>query len=428
MKIYKILIFLLLYQINTTLETKQITDSIVALINNHIILDSDVKKNYCDITLHNTNKTNQTSLLTTSDYQEIVNQLITKILISNAANQENISVDDAQIQETINNILNARNITLNQLHTHLTHIGLNYNEYYSKLHQEIINDIMCNRIARQRAHILPDEINEITQILNTIDYNKQFKIIHIILPIPIGATHIQQEAMKNIANNIILNDKTNHDIVKTINTYNSNNHLFQTIKTQQTAWISWKEIPTIFDQYLQTIQINDLIGPIHSYDGIHILKIKDIRNKTFTFPIVKVKMKAIIVQAPKNQDNIIRDLINIKNHIENGNTTFNIAVKEKSKNTSYITNYIEHLQWQDLDSFTPEIKNVLKKMKKNEISIPINTSHGWYLIQLIDINNINYSMMIRERAYNYLLYQKFNTIIKTWIQELRSMSYIKTIK
>lgn len=428
MKIYKILIFIFLYQISSTLKATKITDSIVTLINDHIILDSDVKKNLNTTTSHNTNKINQTLSPTTSSYQEMIDQLIKKILISNAANQENISIENNEINKTINEILNVRHITLNQLKTYLTKIGSNYNEYYLKLHQDMINNIMCERIVHQRIHILPDEINEITPILNAIDYNKQFKIIHIIIPTPIYATHQQIQFAENNAKNIILNHKTEHDIIKIINTYNSKNHIFHTIKTQQTSWIYWQDIPTIFDQYLQTIQIGDLIGPIRSYDGIHILKIIDIRNKTFKFPITQVKMKAMILQTSKNKQDIIQDLINIKNCIDNGYTTFDITVKEKSQNSSYIVNYIEHLQWKNLNKFAPEIKNAIQKLKKNEISMPINTEHGWYLIQLIDINNINYSMMIRERAYNYLLHQKFNTIINTWIQELRSISYIKTIQ
>lgn len=426
MKIYVILVLLFLYNTNKSFGSIKTTDSISAIINHHIILDSDVKKNL-NIEQYSTSNIYKNLSKTTLPYQETLNQLIIKNLIFDAANRENIFAENDQIDHIINNTLHSHNMNLDQFQTYLCQFKLNLKKYYTEMQQNITNNMMCNHIVHQRIQISQDEINNTIQILNTIDYNKEFKIIHIIIPLPIHATQNQIKIAENLATSLIHTNKINNNILKIINTYNTTHHIFQKIETQKTKWISWKNIPIIFDPYLQIININDIIGPIRSHDGIHILKIIDIRNKMFIFPITKVKINTIVSKNSYKKNDVIKNLLKIKKCVENNDTTFNIIAKEKSQNY-YVIPYKKCSQWNDIENFEPEIKKILKNLKKNEISIPIYTSLGWCLIQLIDINNLNYSTMIRERAYHYLLHQKFETIINNWIQELRLMSYIKIIK
>lgn len=428
MKIYKILILLfLIYQTHISFGSESINDSIVAIVNHHIILDSDIKKNLNIIQYDISNINKYLSLTNSSHYQEILNQLITIHLIFDISKKENIFVEDYQINQCINNILHLRNIKSDQFQTYLNTVGLSYKQYYLKLYQDMANYIICNHIVHQRIQISPNEINEITQTLNSIDYNKEFKIIHIIFPLPIQATQNQIKIAEALAQSCITNDNNQNNITDLINTYNSKNHIFQTIKIQKTKWVTWKNIPIIFDPYLQTINIGSIIGPIHSYDGIHILKIQDIRYKKFQFPITKVKIKTIVLKNTNKKYNAYENLLKIKKCIENGNTTFDMLIKEKPQNY-YIMHYQKNLEWHDLNNFESKIKKSLINLKKQEISMPINSSFGWCLIQLIDINDFNYATMMRERAYYYLLHQKFNGIINNWTQELKSISYIKIIK
>lgn len=428
MKIRAICIFLSLYYItNIAYGTITTIDSIAAFVNNNIILDSDVRKNM-NIQQYDIPVIHQHPTEKLSAYQEILHQLIVKDLIFNFAAQENISIKNKKIDQVINDILRLRNMTLHQFQIYLQSIGLHYTQYRTQLIQDMTNNAICNHIVQQRANISLNEINEIVQILNTVNYNIEFKTIHITIPLPIQPTQHQITEKKNIAESFIKNDIMHDNIIALANAYNSKHHIFQTIKIQKTAWTSWENMPIIFDQYLQNKKTGDIIGPIHAYDGIHLLKIQNTRYKKFLFPITRVKTKMLTLKTPSNNHDVtIKKLLKIKKYVENGDTTFHLIIKEEPHNTLHTLYYKEHLQWTNLDKFTPEIKKTLIKLKKNEISAPIYTPFGWCLIQLIDTNNINYSTMIRERAYYHLLYKKFNIIINNWIKELKSTSYIKII-
>lgn len=428
MKIFKILIYLLfVYQIHSVYGILTTIDEIAALVNNHIILDSDVRK-YMNIYQHNTTTTHQPLSTQSSFYQDTLNQLIINDLIFNAAQEEKIHIKNKKIDQTINDILHLRHITLHQFQKYLKKYGFSDMQYRTQLQQEITNRAICNNIVQQQAQITHNEIHDMIQILNTIDYNKQFEIIHITLPLPIQPTQNQIQIQKNLAISFIKNDNIHNNITELVNIYNSHHPIYQTITIKETTWISWKDMPIIFDQYLQTIQANDIIGPIHAYDGIHILKIKNIRYKKFMFPITKVKTKILYFKPLCNTHNVITNtILKIKTQVEHGDTTFDIINQEKSHN-SYTTQYKKYLKWTDLNVFESNIQNALKNLRKQEISPPIYTDSGWCLVQLINVNNINYFSMIQERAYYYLLYQKFNTIINHWIKELQSTSYIKILK
>lgn len=425
MKLIQILILFLL-KITTILVVFADTDYISAIVNNNVILNSDVE-NKIKIIQHSLYNIDSYNLQDNKLYNTILDQLIIDNLILQMAAQEDIKINQDQPQQIISEIARFQNMTLDQFRIHLNNLGIDYKKYYLEIYNNMIKKIMCMRVTEQYDQCASvTEIENTIQKLNCVNFNKQFKLTHIIIDLPIHASSTQLHTSKNLAQSIIKKRKFNKDINTTIKLF-YNNCILPTITVKETGeWILWKNIPTIFDQYLETAKKGDIIGPIHAYDGIHILEIKDIHIKECTFPVIKVKINEIISRNNTKSLHIQQQLLEMRKNIYNTNTTFTMILKKESKNF-YSNNYGDSVAWIDLDDFDPSIQNVLLFLKKDQISMPIYTSNGWCLIKLIDINKLNYSEIISERAYFYLLNQKFDIIINNWIQKLRNQSYIKII-
>ncbi|WHL24966.1 MAG: SurA N-terminal domain-containing protein [Candidatus Blochmannia vicinus] len=426
MKFLKTLILVFIINTSTVFGEIKTTDKIVALVNHHIILDSDVRNSMYMIREHISNIDKNEAQYVVY-YQQILNQLITDKLIFQVATQQEIKNNYTQLNQSIYRIANLYDMTLDQFRTYLYNIGLNYEKYCTQQYQDMLKISICDRIIYNRANILTNEINQIVNKSKIIDVNKQFKLKHITFSLPIQPTQNQINTIECFAKFLIKKKELNknYNIKKLIRLY-STKDIIQIIKIQETEWVSWKDIPIIFDQHLQTIEKGDLIGPILSHDGIHIAEVQDIRYKQLIFPITKIKAKIFGVKDSCKNVDIIKQLLQIKELVEKNNTTFDIITKEKLKNICF-DNYEENIIYKDLDDFEPSIRKTLITLKNNEISMPMHIYDGWYLIQLIDFSILDYITIIHERAYLYLLSKKFNEIMRSWIQELRSISYIKIL-
>ncbi|ADV33536.1 chaperone surA [Candidatus Blochmanniella vafra str. BVAF] len=425
MKYFKFLFLVLLFlKINTTYSILQTTDKTVALVNNAIILHSDLLNKINIIKL---NPFNSPDHLTKDKYlyKIALEQLITDHLITQVANKKNININYNQIDHIIDHITQSRNMTHTQFLSHLNKYGLNYTQYSSEIYQEILNKVICNHAICQHINISSYEINDIIQQSNFVDFKKKFKLMHIIIELPIYPSSQQINSYNNLSRLLIKKIESKTNAQDLIYTYYSNN-IFPRITVKKTSWISWQNIPMIFDQSLQSAKPGDVIGPIHSYDGIHILAIQDILDKQHTFPIIRVKINSILFKHVSNEQYIKKQLLQLKTELENHRTTFDIVLKEKSKNF-YSENYDHLEQWIDLDHFDLSVQKSLLALKKNQISDPIYIFNKWGIIKLIDIKKVNYSEIIRERAYLFLLSQKYNETLNNWIQKLKSESYIKIL-
>ncbi|AAZ40772.1 peptidyl-prolyl cis-trans isomerase [Candidatus Blochmanniella pennsylvanica str. BPEN] len=424
MKFWKIFILIFTLKTNIVLGALKTVDKIVALVNHNIILDSDIRHNIYMIQ-DNILNGNDNILQDISHYQKILDQLIIDNLIFQISDQQKINIDHTQLNQMINCILNLYDMTFDKFRAYLYDIGLNYEKFYFQQYQHMLKKQICDHVMHDRAHILTNEINKIVKKSNIIDINKQFKLRHITFSLPIQPTPSQIDRIEYFARLLIKKKEFNNNIKELIRTY-SNKNIIQIIKVHETEWVSWKDIPIIFDKYLQTINKGDVIGPIISCDGIHIVEIQDIRYKQIMLPVTKVTAKIFGIQNSCENISIVEQLLQIKENMEKSNTAFNMMIKEKSKDICF-NHYEENTICKDLDDFEPSIRKALSSLKSNEISIPVHTSCGWRLIQLIDISILEYNEIMYERAYLYLLNNKFDEIMKNWIQELRSESYIKII-
>ncbi|URJ25211.1 molecular chaperone SurA [Candidatus Blochmannia ocreatus (nom. nud.)] len=429
MEFWKKLTLVFIFKTSVVLGEFKTIDKIVALVNNNAILDSDVKHQIY-MTRNNIFDINLIDI--TPDilsYKRILEQLIIENIIFQITDHTNFTVEYNQIHWVIERIAMSYGMTIHQFQEYLNDINIDYQKYYFKQYQDILKRTIYSSVLHQYGsnNISINEINNIINKFNVINFNKQFKLNHIVFSLPINPTLNQINKTKYFAKLLIDQKKyKKFDKKDLINIYYYND-IIHTIRIIDSEWTNWQDIPVIFDEYLSKIEPGNIIGPIASHDGIHILEIKDIRYKKASFPITKVYAKIFGIKESYDHVNITKELTKIKELVENTNTPFSMIINEKLKNHSCFNFYIENITSKDLDMFDSEIQQMLLSLKKNEVSTPIYTNYGGFLIQLIDMSVINYSDIKYERAYLYLLDKKNNEIMNKWIQELHSSSYIKII-
>ncbi|MEA0983899.1 peptidylprolyl isomerase, partial [Salmonella enterica] len=129
----------------------------------------------------------------------------------------------------------------------------------------------------------------------------------------------------------------------------------------------------------------DIVGPIRSGVGFHILKVNDLRGQSQSISVTEVHARHILLKpSPIMNDQQARlKLEEIAADIKSGKTTFASAAKEYSQDPGS-ANQGGDSGWATPDIFDPAFRHALTKLHQGQISAPVHSSFGSHLIELLD--------------------------------------------
>lgn len=95
------------------------------------------------------------------------------------------------------------------------------------------------------------------------------------------------------ANSIVEQARNGANFGKLAITYSADQ---QALKGGQMGWGRIQELPGIFAQALSTAKKGDIVGPIRSGVGFHILKVNDLRGGTQNISVTEVHARHILLK------------------------------------------------------------------------------------------------------------------------------------
>lgn len=425
MKIWKTLVIINILFFNYAFASNKFLNKIVAIVNNDIILETDVNAMLCLEKLRL--KKNKIIFSNKTNFRKII---IEKIIIDNLLLQTgkkfDIQIDNKKVDEVISNLALHNKQTVYQFRKNLINNGVNFNFYRKQLKNQIkILEIAKKIFYEKSSFIDQKEINSLyNYIINQVNNNIEINASHILLPISDVDTQKKIDEKKILANTLIKNIKNGISLVALKNKYSN---VLNYSYSNDTKWSKINEFPSIFFDFLIVAKKNDIIGPILSKKGFHLLKINDVIGKNPNVLINKIHIRHILLKtSPHMNDTKVRQkLIQISNDIKNKKVEFSYVAKKISVDVASALNGGD-LGWISAYNFDINLFNQLNKLKKNQISDPIRSSLGWHLIQILDRKQFDESKKIyTQQAYKLIFKRKFFNFFESWIQENKSNAYIK---
>lgn len=338
-----------------------------------------------------------------------------------------VKISDEQLDQAIANIAKQNNMTLDQMRSRLAQDGLSYSTYRNQIRKEMTISEVRNNEVRRRVTILPQEVDALAQqVGNQNDASTELNLSHILIPLPENPTSDQVNEAESQARSVVDEARNGSDFGKLAITYSADQ---QALKGGQMGWGRIQELPGIFAQALSTAKKGDIIGPIRSGVGFHILKVNDMRGQSQSISVTEVHARHILLKpSPIMTDQQARlKLEQIAADIKSGKTTFAAAAKEFSQDPGS-ANQGGDLGWAAADIFDPAFRDALTKLHKGQMSTPVHSSFGWHLIELLDTRNVDKTDAAqKDRAYRMLMNRKFSEEAATWMQEQRASAYVKIL-
>lgn len=401
----------------------RVIEQVAAVVNNNVILESDVQEMLKTIKAStNPNNLPNDKILR----QQIIDRLIVENLILQKAAKAKITVSDDEVTKAIAQIASENGMTVNQLRSKLSTMGISYSAYRERIHNDMLIDQTRMNEVRHRINISDKEVENLSKSLTKqLTNNLSVKISHILIAIPEKASKQQVDVATEKARDVINRAKKGENFAKLAASY-SNDDL--ALKGGNMGWRKLNELPTIFEERLVRAPKDSIIGPIRSGVGLHILKVDDTRTeKPKAITVQEVDARHILIKTNVLvTDQIAKQkLTDIRKAIVSGATTFEAAAKAYSEDPGSADNG-GNLGWSMPERYDTGFKNGLLKLKKGEISQPVQSAYGWHLIQLLDTRKADKTESAKQdHAYRLIFNRKFAEESQIWIQELKGDAYIK---
>ncbi|QCI20878.1 peptidylprolyl isomerase [Buchnera aphidicola (Hyperomyzus lactucae)] len=402
-------------------------DNITAIVNDQIILNSDV--NQILFLLQKEGKDFRIPWKNNFLKEKIIQKLIIKSLILQEANRMNITVTKEQVNTVIKNICLKKNISVEDLKKNILLHNLNnhftYDNYIKNIENSLKIKMMQDYEMHKRINISEEEVNVIFKEL--IRNNKKFQKInlsYVLIPSSQKYSDKKFNNQKILAEKIVTKLKKGYDF----------EHVYKKFKNKKDFlvkkmfWMHFPDVQKVFSNKLNISEKGQILGPILGNKGFYILKVNDIHNKEnivtdFYIQHCLVKPSAVLTNSESK-----KHIFNIYEKIKKGVYTFDYAVRNLSHDF-YSSKKNGDLGWISKELFDVDLNKKLLYLNKNEISRPIHSRFGWHIIKLINKREVDqFYKFKRKEAYNILLEKKMILEKNNWIKDLKNISYINIIR
>lgn len=407
------------------LSAQQLLDKVAVIVDQGVVLESEVAE------LVNTVKAGavQQGQALPSEAalrRQAIERLILENLQSQIAQRMGIQISDPQLDQTIKNIASDQGITLEQLRSELAKEGLSYEAYREQIRKELITGEVRRANVRRRVYITPQEIQSLLDLMNQQgDQQAEYKLSHILIDVPSEASQSVIEDARERSEKIIELLNNGSDFAKLAIGASSG---AKALEGGDMGWMNINSMPTLFAEVVEGNKTGDIIGPIRSGAGFHILKIAETRGIEIV-EVEEVNARHILV-APSiilSDSKAEEMLLDFRQQLIEGTADFAELAKEYSEDPGSALQGGE-LGWNDPNIYVPEFKAALSELSKDQYSMPVRTVHGWHLIQLID-RRIEDATDKRkeERAYQLIFNRKFQEETDAWLREMRNQAFIQVL-
>ncbi|GAB7260226.1 MULTISPECIES: peptidylprolyl isomerase SurA [Dickeya] len=426
MKNWRALVLGLALSANMAFAAPQEVNKIAAIVDNSVVLESDINSLLQSVKLNAQEAGQQLPDDATLRHQ-ILERLIMDNIILQMAQKMGVQVTDDQLDRSIANIAAQNHMSLDQLRSRLAAEGISFDTYRNQIRKDMMIADVRNSEVRRRVTVLPQEVDSLAQQLASQGANgPEVNLSQILIPLPENPTQDQVDKAESLANRLVKEASQGADFGKLAITYSADP---QALKGGQMGWGRPQELPSLFAERLANPQKGQIIGPIRSGVGFHILRVNDTRGGSQAVSVTEVHARHILLTTSvvMNDAQAKAKLEEVASQIRSGKLSFATAAKQLSQDPGS-ANQGGDLGWASPEMYDPAFRDALMDLKKGEISAPVHSSFGWHLIQLLDTRQVDKTDAAqKDRAYRMLFNRKFAEEAQTWMQEKRAAAYVKIL-
>ncbi len=408
----------LIHLINPTQAEEQLLDEIVAVVDDAVIMRSDLDRAMASITKQIEASGNQ---LPPSDVLE--KQVLERIIVQQVqiarAEQVGIRISDAEVDAAIANIAQQNNVTVDQMRAAIEQDGFTFTEFRDDMKRDMQTERVRYAFANSQVKVSDHEI-DLFLADNELDQG-EVELQHILVAIPASADASSVEAANNKITEVHEKLLSGENFA-VLATQISDGQ--RALEGGHLGWRPVNQLPPLFSEQVKAMEIGELSQPIRSPNGFHIIKLLDKQSNVIKtveqYHALHIMVETNQVVSPKEGMNIIN---NLHEKLMAGEDFSQLAEAHSDDHTSAPLG--GDLGWFEINQYGSRMGDVIKELKEGEISEPFQTEVGWHIVKFLGKKEADITESFkRQQAENAIKERKMHEAVETWLHEIRGEAFV----
>jgi len=397
-------------------------DRIIAVVDQNVITEQELADRIHTVTAQ---LEKQGTQLPPQDVLEkqILERLISDSLQMQLATQTGIKVDDTQLDKTVGRIAEQNKLSVEEFKDVLQKDGVTYRKFREDIRTEITIARLKEREVDNRVNVSDGEVdNFLTTQANRKDDQDELEISHILIRTPEDSTPEDLQKAKAKVD----------EALKQLDNGESFEHVSASFSDAPNAleggglgWKTSSQIPTLFLETLQPMQVGEVSKPLRSPNGFHILKLTNRRGGSSPLVVDQTHARHILIKLSEvvSEKEAKQKMDGIKERLDNG-TKFEDMARQYSEDGS--ANNGGDLGWVNPGDTVPQFEQAMNDLALGEISAPVRSPFGWHIIQVIERRKQDMTKeAARLKARQEIRARKADEAYQDWLRELRDRAFVE---
>ena len=396
-------------------------DSIVAIVEDDVILRSELDRAVANVLTQYANSPQQLPPREVLEKQ-VLDRLVLLRLQLQRATSSGIRISDAEVDQTVRNIAEQNQISMEQLRAQLNRDGLPFEEFRQTLRDEMTAQRLRQNIAQSRVNVSDTEI-DILLASNSLKRG-QVRTSHVLVGLPDGASQEQLETAKKKIDGI--RDLINRGEIDFKAAAIRYSDAPNALDGGDLGWRSYDEVPSMFATLLQGMTPGEVSQPIRGPSGFHLLQVTETRDQPQEL-VTEYRSRGIMVRTSElvTPAKAMEKAQALYSRLQAGEDFAKLA-EEVSEDT-LTRSQGGDMGWFPAMAWGTAVGGVLVELEDGEISKPFASEVGVHIIQRVGSREQDVTeQATRERARETIARRKADEEFERFVRQLRDESFIET--
>lgn len=402
-------------------EEAQDLDSIVAVVNDDIIVRSELETRIDQLSAEIAQR--GTSLPPRHILErQVLERLILIKLQLEAADRAGITVDDSILATAVSNIAAENNMSLDQFRRAVEAEGIGFQQFREEIRSQITISRLHNQQVTSRIMVTDQELKSFLDKDGVMDGRDEYHLLHILIATPEGASPQEIATAQRKAQGLVSQLRSGSDFRETALAESDGR---QALEGGDLGWRKTNELPSFFTDILGDMERGEISDPIRNASGFHIIKLEDYTGSQRHI-ITQTHARHILVRTDEitsDEDARIR-LEQLKQRIDGGDDFAALARSHSNDKGSAIKG--GDLGWLNPGDTVPAFEEQMNRLSLGEVSQPFQSQFGWHIVQVLERRkHDNTTEVLRTKARNIIRERKAAEETELYLRRLRDEAYVE---
>ena len=402
--------------------TPQPLDRIVAIVNDDVIVQSELNERMADILAQLAKKGAELPPRNVIERQ-VLERLIVDRLQLQDAKQSGVTVTDDTLTRALANIAKENGLSLAEFRDALERQGIDFGRFRDNLRDEITISRLRNSRVRNQVTVSEQELEAFLRSHPAAASQRTaFHLYHILISTPDAAAPETIQAAKRKAERLVREIRGGREFRSAALSESDGR---QALEGGDLGWLQAAQVPTLFADLVNDMERGAVSDPIRSPSGYHIIMLEDFKGGERHI-LTQTHARHILIQTNEvvsNQDAQTR-LEHLKQRIEGGEDFATLARSHSDDQASAVKG--GDLGWTSPGDLVPRFEEEMNQLSPGQVSAPFQTDFGWHIVQLLERRQHDSTEEVRKaEAREQIRNRKVNEEVELWLRRLRDTAYIE---